>query len=59
MSMILVIYLIGTMMMMMMGNVNGFASTMEDDNDDTFEFNPSKPVTNGYMSIQPIVKECF
>ena len=37
---------------------NGFASTMEnDDNDTLLEFNPCKPVTNGYMSIQPIVKE--
>ena len=40
------------------GNVNGFASTMENDDDADFEFNPSKPVTNGYMSIQPLVKEC-
>jgi len=39
-------------------NVNGFASTMENDDDADFEFNPSKPVTNGYMSIQPLVKEC-
>mmetsp|Transcript_61320 Transcript_61320/g.68662 ORF Transcript_61320/g.68662 Transcript_61320/m.68662 type:complete len:128 (-) Transcript_61320:300-683(-) len=39
-------------------NVNGFASTMENDDDADFEFNPSKPVANGYMSIQPLVKEC-
>merc|ERR1712238_550278 len=39
------------------GDGNGFASTMENDDDETIEFNPSKPVTNGYMAIQPLVKE--
>ena len=33
------------------GNGNGFASTMENDDNETIEFNPSKPVTNGYMRI--------
>ena len=37
---------------------NGFASTMENDDDDAIEFNPSKSVSNGYMVIQPLVKEC-
>ena len=39
------------------GNDNGFISTMENGDNDTLEFNPFKPVTNDYMSIQPMVKE--
>ena len=40
------------------GNVNGFASAMENNEDVDSKFNPSTPVANRCMSIHSLVKKC-